>query len=298
MSETIPGTGRALHQPPSLASFFAATFGLTWICWVPAALIIRDGLAGESAFSMPSLVLLQTLGAVSPSLVAYWLLRRCGQREAVQLIARRYKLWRVGFRWYLIAVLLLPMVQLAGLLASGLLGSNQPLDPSSPLGQMLAEIGYLGVLIVFPVIIITQLPSSPLLEEFGWRGFALPRLQERYSALTSSVFLGLLWGLWHLPLTIAYGDPVIPFLLKITAISVLITWVFNSTAGSMLIAMLCHASLNASIVPLSTEASRWPSAILAIAVAAGVVALNGGQNLASKPRFRWSTQIEESRNIP
>ena len=155
---------------------------------------------------------------------------------------------------------------------------------------MLADIGYLGAIAVFPVMIIAQLPSSPLLEEFGWRGFALPKLQEHFSALTSSLLLGLLWGLWHLPLTLAYGDPVFPFLLKITAISVLITWVFNNTRGSMLLAMLCHASLNASIVPLSTEAGRWPSVLLVTAVAAAVVAFTGGQNLARKRRFRWSMQ--------
>ena len=284
---------RTSHQPPSLVWFFVATFGLTWAFWVPAALIFGDRLVDKSPFSMPMLAVLQTLGAAGPSLVAYWMLRRSGGHEAVRPIIRRYKLWRVSVRWYLVAALLVPGIQLAGLLAGAVLRGSHPVDPSSPLGEMLADIGYLGAVAVFPLIIIAQLPSSPLLEEFGWRGFALPRLQEHYSALTSSVILGLLWGLWHLPLTLAYGDPVIPFLLKITAISVLITWIFNNTRGSMLLAMLCHASLNASIVPLSTDAGRWPRVLLAIAVAATVVALTGGQNLANKPRFRWSTQSKE-----
>ena len=283
-------TGIRSPRSPSLVWFFVATFVVTWAFWVPAAVVFGDRLDERSPFSLPIFVVLQTLGAAGPSLVAYWLLRRGGGRDEVRLIARRYRLWRVGFRWYLAAALLVPAIQLAGLIIGGFLYRNELIDPASPLAGMLADIGYLGAIAVFPVMIIAQLPSSPLLEEFGWRGFALPRLQEHFSALTSSLLLGLLWGLWHLPLTLAYGDPVVPFLLKITAISVLITWVFNNTRGSMLLAMLCHASLNASIVPLSTEAGRWPSVLLVIAVAAAIVTLAGGQNLARKPRFRWSMQ--------
>ncbi len=285
-----------VNQSPSLAWFFLATFGLSWTFWVPAALLFGGSLADTSPFTTPLMVILQTLGAAGPSLAAYWLLRRSGAGESVRLIAHRYKLWRVGIHWYLAAALLVPAIQLAGLVTGGLLYSDQVIEPSSPLGEMVASIGYWGAIAVFPVIIIAQLPSSPLLEEFGWRGFALPRLQERYSALTSSVILGFIWGLWHLPLTLAYGDPVVPFLLKITAITVLITWVFNNTGGSMLLAMLCHASLNASIVPLSTEAGRWPSVILAIAVAAAVVVFAGGQDLSGRPRFRWSTQGKRNRD--
>lgn len=290
----LPDIERESRRPPSLLWFFVATFGVTWAFWIPAALIFGDRLVNKSPFSTPIFVLLQTLGAAGPSLVAYVLLRRSDERDSVHRIVQRYKRWRLSFQWYLVAMLLVPVIQLAGLLAGGLLRGDQMIDPASPLGEMLADIGYLGAIAVFPVIIIAQMPSSPLLEEFGWRGFALPRLQERFSALMSSVLLGLLWGLWHLPLTLAYGDPVIPFLLKITAVSVLITWVFNSTGGSMLLVMLCHASLNASIVPLSTDAARWPSVILAISVAAAVVALSGGKNLANKPRFRWSMQDKEN----
>lgn len=286
----MPEIDKDLQQVPSLTWFFVATFGVTWAFWIPAALLFADKLVGKSPFSSPTFVVMQTLGAAGPSLVAYWLLYQSGGRDAVQPIAHRYKHWRVGYHWYLAATLLVPAVQLAGALVGGLLRGDQLVDPSSPLGEMLADLGLLGAIAVFPIIIIAQLPSSPLLEEFGWRGFALPRLQDRFSALTSSLILGLLWGLWHLPLTLAYGDPVVPFLLKITAISVLITWVFNNTRGSMLIAMLCHASLNASIVPFASEPGRWPSTLLTISIALAVVACAGPRNLGNQPRFRWSTE--------
>lgn len=287
---------RDSQQVPSLIWFFVATFGVTWAFWIPAALLFADKLVSRSPLSTPAFVVMQTLGAAGPSLVAYWLLNKSGGRDSVRPIARRYGLWRVSYRWYLAAMLLVPAIQLAGALVGGFLRGEQLVDPSSPLGEMLADLGLFGAMAVFPVIIIAQLPSSPLLEEFGWRGFALPRLQDRFSALTSSVILGLLWGLWHLPLTLTYGDPVVPFLLKITAISVLITWVFNNSRGSMLIAMLCHASLNASIVPFASEAGRWPSTLLTIAVALAVVACAGWRNLGRQPRFRWSTDAGVDRD--
>ena len=74
-------------------------------------------------------------------------------------------------------------------------------------------------------------------EELAWRGFALPRLLERYSALVASVMLGLFWGLWHLPLvftegTALFGQPIWPLLADIVAKSILFTWVFLRTGAA------------------------------------------------------------------
>jgi membrane protease YdiL (CAAX protease family) len=88
-------------------------------------------------------------------------------------------------------------------------------------------------------------------EEPGWRGFALPRLQQRYGPIGASLILGLLHGLWHMPalMTINLGPlPLanyVPFMLTVIMTAVLYTWVYNHTAGSVLIAMLMHAAGNA-----------------------------------------------------
>lgn len=287
MSEatTHSETGRT----PSLVWFFVATFGVTWFFWVPGVVLFGPGLSGLTPWSPLLFIVLQTLGAAGPSVVAYWLLRRSGQHTAIKSITQRYTLWRIALPWYLVAALLVPVIQLAGLFVGGVLTGSEVVDPASPLGEMLGDLGIAGVVAMFPLIIVAQLPSSPLLEEFGWRGFALPRLQDRYSALTSSVILGVLWGLWHLPIALAYGDSLLSLLLQITAVSVLMTWVFNSTGGSMLLAMLCHASLNASIVPFASDAGRWPGTLLMIAVALAVILLRGPRDLSSQPRFRWSS---------
>jgi len=96
----------------------------------------------------------------------------------------------------------------------------------------------------------------PLFEEIGWRGFALPRLQQRWGPLAGTVVLGLVWAAWHLP---NYFRPdwssvngqlsfsgVAVFFLAAVAFSVVITWVYNHTGGSILMAILVHASINFS----------------------------------------------------
>ncbi|MEM2780888.1 MAG: type II CAAX endopeptidase family protein [Candidatus Bathyarchaeia archaeon] len=97
--------------------------------------------------------------------------------------------------------------------------------------------------------------GGPLQEEFGWRGYALPRLQARYSALISSVVLGGLWAIWHLPLNLMYlvgpqyqvglawlSSTVILFIF----VSMLFTWIYNNTDGSVLTALIFHTMLNLS----------------------------------------------------
>jgi uncharacterized protein len=88
-------------------------------------------------------------------------------------------------------------------------------------------------------------------EELGWRGYALPQLLERWSPLTSSLILGLLWGLWHLPTflvpgTPQYGLPLSAFILLTVEYSILLTWLYLHTKGSVLLATLCHGAINLS----------------------------------------------------
>jgi membrane protease YdiL (CAAX protease family) len=92
-------------------------------------------------------------------------------------------------------------------------------------------------------------------EETAWRGFALPRLQKNHSALSASLILGLLWGLWHIPLFLIPGSaqeayPFIGFILLILPTSILFTWIFNHTKGSVLIAGLFHGFYDATVVYL------------------------------------------------
>ena len=131
--------------------------------------------------------------------------------------------WRVAPIWYGVVLLGPVLLMLAGLaLEVALLGGRPP-----SLGALI------GVLPILVIITVT------LGEEVGWRGYALPALQARYGALVSSVILGVLWALWHLP---AFFNPDthysnLPFVLQLALqipLAILFTWVFNSTGGACL----------------------------------------------------------------
>ena len=151
----------------------------------------------------------------------------------------------------------------------------------------MGELGIVGLVLWLPVMFIGQIPSSPLLEEAGWRGFALPVLQGRLSAITSSLILGLAWGAWHLPLIVSYSDPVLGYFLLIVANTILITWVFNNTGGSLLLALLFHASLNVSLAVLAAYHNDPVQIVLTWAVVLAVVVRYGPENLSPSGRFRW-----------
>ncbi len=233
------------------------------------------------------LTVLQTLGAAAPTLAAYLVLRASHQRDLIGWIASRYRIWRVHPGWYLTAGLLAPAITLLSLAVRALADPHFQVAPGSPLGELLGELGVGGVALVFPLLILGQLPSSPLLEEFGWRGFALPLLQGRWNALAASVVLGLVWGVWHLPLMVAYGDPLVPYLLLIVPQTVLMTWVVNSARGSMLLAMLFHASLNTALTTLYPGSRSMVEVALTWLVAVAVVLWWGPGDLAHRGRVQF-----------
>jgi len=87
-------------------------------------------------------------------------------------------------------------------------------------------------------------------EEVGWRGFALPALQTRFDALTASVIIGLVWAAWHLPAFVfeipGYTRSFAVYALLVVGISIILTWLYNNTEGSILLAMLLHGGVNAA----------------------------------------------------
>jgi membrane protease YdiL (CAAX protease family) len=151
-------------------------------------------------------------------------------------------LWRVPFAWYLFALLGIPAVYVLGtVFLPGAISSFDPLTPEK----------WLSYVWLFPLVIVV---GGPLLEEIGWRGFALPRLEAKYGPLIGTLVLGLLWAAWHYP---QYLMPewaaqnggfnvkaVTIFTIAVVPIAILLTWVFNNTRGSLLLAILAHASIN------------------------------------------------------
>jgi uncharacterized protein len=103
------------------------------------------------------------------------------------------------------------------------------------------DLGAVGLTFLSTLIIVG------LFEEVGWRGFALPRLQRRLDALRAALVLGVLWALWHLPELISDPTrqrPPLQFVLLALALSVIFTWLYNSTNGSLPIVIICHAAID------------------------------------------------------
>jgi uncharacterized protein len=207
-------------------------------------------------------------------------------REGIGRWLRRIVRWRVGFQWYLFALVGLPLIMVLAttVVRPGALESFQTLAP-------LSVVPYLSAF-VFMVLI-----GGPLFEEPGWSGFAQPRLQRLHGPLVGGLILGSLWALWHLPgfLIPSEGLTDIPprgtvldfvvFALALVGLRLIIQWVFNNTKGSVLMAILVHASWNtfysAALIQLfpapSVLGSYLNLTIASCALAVVIVALTGGR---------------------
>jgi membrane protease YdiL (CAAX protease family) len=162
-------------------------------------------------------------------------------------------LWRVGFGWYLFVFVGIPVIALLSVVViPGVVGSFEGLSALAPLS-------------VLGIYVYVLFLGGALGEEPGWRGFALPRLQSMHGPLLGSLILGPLWALWHLPLFLTPWNElttynVVVFVLATTCLAIMYTWVFNNTKGSVLMAILIHASFNASVTGIL--APLFPAPIL------------------------------------
>ena len=240
----------------TLGLFLALTFGLTW--GIAALLILyADQIAaifGEIDLSNPLVI----LAIYSPGFAGVFLVWRHYGLEGLGSFFKRLTLWRAPLRWWLFLILGIPAIVYAGAAINGTLGDPIPFSSWTAALPALAFAMILG-----PI------------EEFGWRGLALPLLQRRFAPFWAGLILGGIWGLWHIPSFLMSGLPqsgwsVAPYFLGIVAISVILTPFFNASKGSLLIAVLYHFQMMNPIFP---DAQPYDN-ILWIAVAVIVVWLN------------------------
>jgi len=226
-----------------LVAYFALAYVLTWVLVVPIALSQR----GVGWLALPDWLLLVLFLAgtfVGPAPAAFALTALIDGRAGVRALLRRMVQWRVGIAWYLLVVVGYPVVMLA--VVSVQVGA-------APLNALLSN-PWLLVSSYLPGIAVGLIFPS-LGEEPGWRGFALPRLQRLYGPLLASLILGLLHALWHTPAYFVRGaisdngfdlGVYVGNSIGIVAFTFVWTWLFNSTCGSVLFAMLMHATSNAT----------------------------------------------------
>jgi uncharacterized protein len=193
-------------------------------------------------------------------------------KAGVRKLLRRLLIWRVGASWW-IAIALLSTLAIGAVGLSVLFGGDSPDVTQTIPGAV--------VLLIFSIF-----PGSAGGEEIGWRGFALPHLQAVRSALGASVVLGVVWGVWHLPLYLTGADfrpfsLFAPWVVLTVAVSVIYTWIYNGTGGSLLLVVLFHAASNLPVTvflvdPFEDQVTQ-PFLILAASV---VVAATGRANLS------------------
>jgi len=232
-----------LRNYTALVFFTTLTFAFSWVMWwtpVPEYLGIDPVTAG-------------LIGAFGPSLSGLLTVAAFAGRRGVTSMVARLKIWRIHPKWY-VFVLFYPLALWLSLtVVHVIMGGSWP-DYSTPLFvteyPIPDEIKGSGFIYFIPIVFIQQtLIGSSMGEELGWRGFALSDMQKKWGATMASLILGLIWGIWHLPLALNPDDirsqtPFLFTLLGTIASAVLFTWVYNHTRNSLFLALLFHTGLN------------------------------------------------------
>jgi len=210
--------------------FFVISYAWTWLLWLPSVL-------SPTGYSDPLLFIMFIGGAYGPFVGSFSMTFLDEGMEGVKNLGRRFWNLKTSRLWLLISLVLFPILYGASFIIAFLVEGTVPVlvwlsDPSMLL--YIVAISFFG---------------GGFAEEFGWRGYALPRLQAKWNALISSLILGLIWAFWHFPVWYIEGDshqgsPFFLFALTIVFLSILFTWVYNNAEGSILAAVALHTTYN------------------------------------------------------
>jgi len=204
-----------------IVAYFVLVFGIEWFLMFLLSSLVP-----------PMITLL--IGSWLPNGVGLLVIGVASGRTGLHELFNRVVLWRIGIKWYAVAMFVPITMAFLAIGLNALLGNDLPdFAPASQLST------------IFLVCVFT----GALGEELGWRGTALPRLQARWNPLISSLILGILWGFYHLPSFLLSGlplqnAPLIPFMLGALGITILVTWTFNHTSGSLIPVFLYHFAFN------------------------------------------------------
>jgi membrane protease YdiL (CAAX protease family) len=232
----------------TLVPFLALAFGLTW--GIAALLILFTdqivAIFGEIRMSNPLFI----LAVYSPGFASVFLVLRYYGFKGLASFFRRLTLWRASRLWWLYLIMGIPVIFYAGAALKGTISDPFPFSPWYQVLPALALALFLG-----PI------------EEFGWRGVALPLFQRKFNPFWAGLILGIIWAVWHIPAFLLSGTAqsawsFTPFFVGVVAISVILTPLFNDSRGSLLIAVLYHFQMNNPIWP---DAQPWDSLLFAIA---------------------------------
>jgi membrane protease YdiL (CAAX protease family) len=250
-----------------LSAFFILAVALSWWSWILYSVdLAPTPIVGFGPFLAALIVLAVTEG-----------------KRGVMGLLRRMVRWRVGPQWYAVALLLPIVVTLTAAALNVYLLGAQRTSTAADLGGWSSFLQMFFLWLLIPGLAGTW-------EEPGFRGYALPRLQFRYSALVASLILGVLWAFWHLPFVVTGEDIWIDAILFTFEWSIVYTWLFNNAKGSVLIVMLFHNMNNSfssgfvgqMFSGQDSVNQAWLRLLLWGVVAIVLVVVYGPQNLSRK----------------
>lgn len=229
--------------------------------------------------------------AYAPTLAALLIVALVPGGGGIGRLVRPVVRWRVGFYWYLLALLGPSVLFLVGDVVR--LGLGLALPPHWLVIPGAAAIAFL----------VGALIAGSFGEEVGWRGLGQPRLQARYGALWAAVAVGAVWSVWHLWPALAPGgldsttwsDIVLTFV-RLIATSIVYAWIYNGTRGSLLIVMLAHAGHNLAVrfVPVADSVQHGDPVVATLYVVAAIVVVLATISRWLSPTPRWSQDSSEN----
>ena len=272
------------NQDRNLWLFFLIAFAWSWLFWLPAVIW--------------NLNLLLSVVASGPSIAAFLLTYMSEGKNGVKNLLRRAIDHKFRKVWLIPMFLLIPAITGGALLMATLNAGQSP-----EFGILFYQPWLIPLAFIFMLLV-----AGSVQEEFGWRGYALDRLQRRSNnALISSLILGAIWGFWHLPfffiggaaaeeLGPSYKQPIWNLILSTMLVSILYTWLHNNARGSLMPALILHTMTNLS--PLIFPPSAFPTAenntlvmfyflILTVGAAIIVTSMWGPKRLIRKPSHSY-----------
>ncbi|QTA38570.1 CPBP family intramembrane metalloprotease [Thermosipho ferrireducens] len=260
--------------------FFILTLSISWFFWMWIIL------SGWNVWKVPGIIF-GALGLFGPTFAEIFLISKSNNKERWKDYWHRvFSFKQIGKKWFLIIIIIFPLIHAIITLASLITGTHLP---SFETAKNLISNPWK----ILPFAIFVLL-FGPIPEELGWRGYALDGLQTKYNALVSSFILGTVWSFWHIPLFFIKGTfqyeqlkfGTLDFWLYILGpiiISILFTWIYNNTNRSTLSAILFHFTINftGELIPL-TERGRIYSLILITLLSIVIVITMDPKTLAEK----------------
>lgn len=236
-------TNRDSNPVRSVVAFYVGAIVISWACWLP---VIG---ADFNFYDLPGGTeeLLVIVGSFGPLFSALAMAgRAAGKRGVLGLLSQALR-WRVPLRWYA-AALVLPVAVRFLVIGHHVLG-----------GGTFPDLGDIDRWLAVPsTFVMVLLLGGPIGEEFGWRGFSQPRLQSSLGILKASLLIGLASSFWHLPLFLIPSTPqshlpLVVFIVRTMALSVISGWIWNRSGRGLFLILLFHASLN-----------TWPNTLFII----------------------------------